>query len=151
MRKSLDLVIQPENEKGCGLACIAAITGATYESLKNKLIALDNWRITDGEFRTEPHDLISLLTGIDLDHQLVKINSIAEIEHPTIVAVNKIPKKNKYHWVVAFKTNGRIYILDTEWGGIYLFEYHKDDYKLYKKRDGIAFPKLDIKEVKFNT
>lgn len=148
MGKSIKLVKQPANELGCGIACVSALTGKSYSSLKDKLVKMDCWTENkNGDFRTQPDQLSALLKEVGIDHKVEKFSSIELIPAPAIIAVNN--KKGNFHWVIAFNNKGCVFILDTEDGELYRYENWKDSYRFYRSKNCIVFPDLIISGLKF--
>ena len=105
-------VIQ-EDTTGCGLACIAMLSGRSYKEVRN--LALKELGFEDnGEFYTGTSHLVSLGQEFDLKigKRRRKFKSFDLLPNKVILAINYKEKSDTWHWVVFHRTNKEQYILD---------------------------------------
>jgi ABC-type bacteriocin/lantibiotic exporter with double-glycine peptidase domain len=118
-------LVRQGSEKGCGIACVAMVTGSDYAALKELLSAvrtdsLDKWR-GKGTITTA-HDIAALLQRLNLKFRCLDFRSLFDLRNCGVVAVESHKKKKKkhYHWIVVTKIDGTWYVLDPaagdKWG-----------------------------------
>jgi ABC-type bacteriocin/lantibiotic exporter with double-glycine peptidase domain len=91
--------ILQEDTTGCGLACVAMVTGSTYAKVKAAAIRLGI--AARGEpCYTVANDLARLMREFGMHPSKEKmITSWPPLKHPSIVAIN-LQKNGNWHWVV---------------------------------------------------
>ena len=91
-------VEQRQFHKGdCGIACIAMITGKTYEEIEDAF--QEKRLVSNGEYYTFHKDLIDILTSFGYQVKRRTFSSWEEVQYPAIVKVN-VRAGNYWHWVV---------------------------------------------------
>lgn len=89
---------QRQDEKGdCGVACIAMVTGRTYEDVESEFHK--NGLVRDGEYYTSHKDLIAILDIFGYQVTRKKFTSWSNVLYPAIVKIN-VRAGNYWHWVV---------------------------------------------------
>ncbi|MGG6334738.1 cysteine peptidase family C39 domain-containing protein [Vibrio cholerae] len=91
-------VVQRKYDKGdCGIACIAMVTGQSYEHVEE--LFYQHELVNDGEYYTFHKDLIEVLDTLGFSAKRKLFTSWSKVEAPAIVKVN-LRADNKWHWVV---------------------------------------------------
>jgi len=136
-------VEQRKYKKGdCGVACVAMITGQSYNKIHDVFESLG--LIRSGNYYTYHKDLIDVMHLLGYEVKRRKFISWADVQAPAIVKVN-VRTGNFWHWVVL--ADSRI-LLDPKPGspdsitdfrgrrgqGQYLFVYRKSDVALKARR-----------------
>jgi len=107
----MNRIIQEDNT-GCGLACVAMVTGKSYQEIKLLAIHL-NICNEKGPYYTRAKDICSLLKYYRIGFSKVRhVKNWSSINDNSIVAINYDEKLDTWHWVVYI--NGYIngYVLD---------------------------------------
>jgi hypothetical protein len=101
--------VKQENASGCGPACVAILTGATYKHAKETM-----WGDRTRNLYSEYHHLRTTLTKLKAwpAPRAVRSTSFERVRELSIFAC-KLRKgrdgKNKFHWVVYDPHTGHIY------------------------------------------
>lgn len=107
-------VIQ-EDTTGCGLACIAMLSGRKYKDVRQ--IALNELEFNDGgEFYTGTRDLVYLgqCFSLKIGKRLRKFKSFDLLPNKAILAINYKEKSDTWHSVVFHRTHKEQYVLDPK-------------------------------------
>lgn len=107
-------VIQ-EDTTGCGLACIAMLSGRKYKEVRKA--ALSELQFDEGgEFYTGTSDLVYLGQGFDLKigKRRRKFKGFDLLPNKAILAINYKEKSDSWHWVVFHRNNKEQYVLDPK-------------------------------------
>jgi ABC-type bacteriocin/lantibiotic exporter with double-glycine peptidase domain len=97
-------LIKQKDTTGCGLACVAMITGQTYNQVKRKYLPaprLEKLNIL-GEYYTDAKDLHNLSKNIA--PKMISVKYWETIPNFAIVALGK-RKDKSWHWVVFQRKN----------------------------------------------
>lgn len=105
-------IIQDDNT-GCGFACVAMVTGKTYQEIKQCAIGL-NICNKNGPYYTSTKDVCSLLESYEIGFSKGRhVKKWSSINDNSIAAINYNEKSDTWHWVVYIKENkGKEYVLD---------------------------------------
>lgn len=99
-----------DDPTGCGLACVAQMTGATYSEVFNiavKILAFEH----DGTFYTTIFDLRLLLS--DFGYTLSRNMTFKSYDSISPLAILEIERSGDHnHWVVLVKCGLDMYVLD---------------------------------------
>lgn len=101
----------------CGVACVAMISGVSYERAYKEAVAL-GLRSKHGDFYTRHYQLEELLRKLGR-HEFTRIRftTMREVITPAIVKVNPRESGRYWHWVVVFEDRGgRMVLLDPKPG-----------------------------------
>lgn len=80
-------VVQRKYDKGdCGIACIAMVTGQSYEHVEE--LFYQHELVNDGEYYTFHKDLIEVLDTLGFSAKRKLFTSWSKVEAPAIVKVN---------------------------------------------------------------
>lgn len=91
-------VVQRQFEKGdCGVACVAMVTGKSYEEI-NQLFH-DAGLVRNDEYFTQHKDLIGILERLGFGVRRRMFKSWKNVHTPAIVKIN-VRTGNFWHWVV---------------------------------------------------
>lgn len=146
--KRMNLIKQID-DTGCGIACVAMLLGKPYEKVREEMFKAKGWTAKKRSLRTHAGDL-SLILG-DVQHEMIQYESFDSVQGASILAVNPDDKK-KYHWVVAFRSAGCLWIADSELGELYRYDNWNENVESgYRLADfySIVFPRLEISSVVF--
>jgi ABC-type bacteriocin/lantibiotic exporter with double-glycine peptidase domain len=108
------------DETGCGIACVAMITGATYHEVRQKMIEKKIIKDNSTNRRTRAKALINILGEYseEFTAQAIrkkKIKTWATIPSDLAIASTNQNSKNKYyHWVVFGRDEVGTYFLGPE-------------------------------------
>lgn len=100
----------------CGIACVAMITGHSYEIVHDRAVRL-GLRSKERDYLTRHTHLKKLLKSFGMQSSLKKFKSMREVVPASIVAVN--PRDNGWHWhwvVIAPSRKHGIVLLDPKPG-----------------------------------
>lgn len=140
-------LIKQVDVEGCGIACVAMLLGKSYETVREELFRAMKWTAETQSLRTHADGLMKILAGVQ--HKKVKYRSFDSIQSVSILAVNPLSKED-YHWVVAFRSNGCLWIADPELGELYRYHNWSEDeeggYTL-ANYSSIKLPTLNIDSV----
>ena len=107
--------ILQQHRTGCGIACIAMISGTTYEKVMSVAAKILNWSESQRTFYTRSSQLQSLLLEMNISAQKGRsIRKWASMPDTAIVGINHNKKNNTWHWVVFRREAGREYVLDPK-------------------------------------
>lgn len=154
-------LIKQEDKTDCGIACVAMLKDQPYEAVRAELKVVKEAMKEKApeELRTHAEHLNQLFQGFEHAPELVQFDSLDSIEGAAVLAVAESGKRinsKDYHWVVAFRVNGCLWIADPDFGELYRYENWKDDYRLAveakplptrKSRTSISFPTLQITSI----
>lgn len=104
-----------EDATGCGLACIAMLSGRKYQEVKNLAVSdldFDN----EGYFYTGTRDLVQLgeSFGLKVGTRRRKFKKFDLLPNKAILAINYKEKSDTWHWVVFHRSNKEQYVLDPK-------------------------------------
>lgn len=105
-------VIQ-QDRTGCGLACVAMISNASYQSVRSA--AINSYGLGKrGKFYTSTPKLSDLGKdfGVSIGRRRRKFNGFENLPPLSILSINYDEAENTWHWVVCVKSKAGIYILD---------------------------------------
>jgi ABC-type bacteriocin/lantibiotic exporter with double-glycine peptidase domain len=109
-RRLLIRRVQQEDEEGCGIACVAMITGKTYPQAKRYFLE----RVflpTERKPHTRHYQLRRALRMLRIATEKRAFRNWREIESLSIVPINR-RQDGGWHWVVYVPNCVRPYILD---------------------------------------
>jgi len=102
--------VQQEDKFGCGLACIAMLSGKSYGDIKE--LASDEAELTS------TNDLIELAKKVDVSISSMRRTQLVSFERLTTRAILSLSYEDntqEWHWVVfERRNNGDMYIYDPE-------------------------------------
>jgi len=109
--------ILQEDGTGCGIACIAMITGRSYQQIKDELIKMPGYS-AKGPFYTDASELRALAKsqGVSLIKRKRKFKEWKLVPNGSILAI-RFKEKNseqEWHWVVFNRINGREFVIDPK-------------------------------------
>lgn len=116
-------IVKQRDRTGCGLACVAMITGQTYWQVRRKVIPDDPSR----PYATTAKDLNSLSKNIA--PKMISTNSWEKVPNLAIVAVGK-RKSGNWHWVV-FQRKNDIAVFYDPWTASARTDFGKVHIKAY--------------------
>lgn len=157
-------LIKQVHDTGCGIACVAMLKDQSYETVRAELRLIKEKMGEDPEeLRTHAEHLMPLFQGFEYAPEPVEFEFADSIQGAAILAVAENGKKinsKDYHWVVAFRINGCLWIADPALGELYRYENWKgktlNDYRLAveakphskgQSRTSLSFPTLQITSV----
>jgi len=100
---------------GCGLACIAMLSGKSYSEVRKK--AMDKLGFEDhGVFYTNTSQLVSLGRefSLNLGKRRRKFKGYDALPNIAILAINYREKSDTWHWVIYHKSSTKEYVLDPK-------------------------------------
>ena len=108
--------IKQEDETGCGVACIAMISGQSYKTIRSFLInnKVEGIEKRKTNFRLNHPQLLKVTKTVRL-HILEKqrFSKWTDVPSKAIVSTDFDPKRRNWHWIVFDKTKtGRPYFFD---------------------------------------
>jgi ABC-type bacteriocin/lantibiotic exporter with double-glycine peptidase domain len=102
--------VQQEDENGCGIACVAMVTGKTYPHAK-KFFLEQVYLPTDRKPHTRHYQLCRALRKLRIATQKRAFRNWCSIERLSIVPINR-RQDGGWHWIVYVPNSGHPYILD---------------------------------------
>ena len=106
--------VQQEDENGCGIACVAMVTGKTYQQAK--MFFLERVFLpTERKPHTRHYQLRRALRIERIATEKRAFRNWRSIESLSIVPINR-RQDGGWHWVVFVPNGGRAYILDPASG-----------------------------------
>ncbi|ELB2789019.1 hypothetical protein QNE79_004447 [Vibrio alginolyticus] len=94
----MNRVVQRKYAQGdCGVACIAMVTGFSYERVEE--VFYQHNLVVDGQYYTFHKDLIKVLDTLGFAAKRERFCSWTNVHTPSIVKVN-VRTGNYWHWVV---------------------------------------------------
>jgi ABC-type bacteriocin/lantibiotic exporter with double-glycine peptidase domain len=102
--------VQQEEENGCGIACVAMVTGKTYPQAKRFFVE-HVFLPTDRKPHTRHYQLRRAFQKLTIATEKMRFHSWRSIENLSIVPINR-RQDGGWHWVVFVPNGGRSYILD---------------------------------------
>ena len=102
--------IRQEDEVGCGIACVAMVTGKTYSQAK-KFFLERVFLPTDRKLLTRHYQLRRALRTLRITTEKRGFRNWRSIESLSIVPINR-RKDGSWHWIVFVPNGVRPYILD---------------------------------------
>jgi ABC-type bacteriocin/lantibiotic exporter with double-glycine peptidase domain len=102
--------VQQGDEEGCGIACVAMVTGKTYPQAK-KFFLERVFLPTERKPHTRHYQLRRALRMLRIATEKRAFSNWRSIESLSIVPINR-RLDGGWHWVVYVPNNGRPYILD---------------------------------------
>jgi ABC-type bacteriocin/lantibiotic exporter with double-glycine peptidase domain len=106
--------VQQDDEKGCGIACVAMVTGRTYPQTK-KYFLEQVFLPTDRKLYTRHYQLRRALQKLRIPTEKRAFRNWRSIGILSIVPINR-RQDSGWHWVVFVPNNTRPYILDPALG-----------------------------------
>lgn len=106
--------VKQEDSTGCGIACIAMISNKKYSEVKALAVCSLSFNI-NGPFYTKASDLNHLAGKLHITLGKKRVpytHGISSLPERAILAINYKENTDTWHWVVYFKHNGQIFILD---------------------------------------
>lgn len=107
--------IQQEHRTGCGIACVAMLSGTTYAQaldIAKEILFLDKSVRT---FYTSSAQLQKLLLAMNVPAQKGRsVRKWTSISDTAIVAINHNIKNDSWHWVVFRREQNTEYVLDPQ-------------------------------------
>ena len=101
---------------GCGIACVAMLSGRSYEEVKSLLMKQKGWKSRDRNMYTKATDLAKLLKALGINQKIQKSGSWEEITGVAIVGVDR--NDVYFHWVIAINDSKRFIIIDPKHGEV---------------------------------
>lgn len=93
--------IRQEHRTGCGIACVAMLSGCTYSKVMHMAIKVLRWEESQRSFYTSSADLLTLLGAMGIKAEKGRaIRKWASIPDTAIVGINHNKNSNTWHWVV---------------------------------------------------
>lgn len=102
--------VQQRDEDGCGIACVAMVTGKTYPQAK-KFFQEQVFLPTDRKLLTRHYQLRRALRKLRMNTEKRAFRNWRSIENLSIVPINR-RQDGGWHWVVYIPNGSRPYILD---------------------------------------
>jgi ABC-type bacteriocin/lantibiotic exporter with double-glycine peptidase domain len=102
--------VEQEDEYGCGIACVAMVTGKTYPQAKRFFVE-HVFLPTDRKPHTRHYQLRRALRKLKIATEKKAFHRWRSIENLSIVPINR-RLDGGWHWVVYVPNGGRPYILD---------------------------------------
>jgi ABC-type bacteriocin/lantibiotic exporter with double-glycine peptidase domain len=106
--------VQQEDEEGCGIACVAMVTGKTYRQTK-KFFLGRVFLPTETNPHTRHYQLRRALQKLRIATEKRAFRNWRSVENLSIVPINR-RQDGGWHWVVYIPNDGRPYILDPATG-----------------------------------
>ena len=106
--------VQQDDENGCGIACVAMITGKTYRQAK-KFFLERVFLLTDRKPHTRHYQLRRALRMLRIATEKRAFRSWRSIEILSIVPINR-RQDGGWHWIIFVPNGLRSYILDPMTG-----------------------------------
>lgn len=107
--------IRQEHRTGCGIACIAMLSGATYAEVMSVAAKVFDWSESQRTFYTSSSQLQSLLLEMNISARKGRsIRKWSSMPDTAIVGINHNEKNNSWHWVVFRRETDREYVLDPQ-------------------------------------
>jgi len=103
-----------KDEKGCGIACVAMVTGKTYPQAK-KFFLERVFLPTDRKLHTRHYQLRRALRMLRVATEKRAFRNWRSIVSLSIVPINRM-QDSGWHWVVFVPNHTRPYILDPALG-----------------------------------
>lgn len=108
-------LIRQEHRTGCGIACVAMISGATYAEVMSVAPEVLDWSESKRTFYTSSSQLQSLLLKMNIS--ALKGRSVrkwSSLPDTAIVGINHNEKNDTWHWVVFRREARKEYVLDPQ-------------------------------------
>jgi ABC-type bacteriocin/lantibiotic exporter with double-glycine peptidase domain len=102
--------VRQEDEAGCGIACVAMITGKTYQQARRFFLE----RVflpTDRKPHTRHYQLCRALRKLGIANEKRLFQKWRSIETLSVIPINR-RSDTGWHWVVFVPNGARPYILD---------------------------------------
>jgi ABC-type bacteriocin/lantibiotic exporter with double-glycine peptidase domain len=106
--------IEQKDEYGCGIACVAMVTGKTYPQAK-KFFLERVFLPTERKPHTRHYQLRRAFRKLRISTEKRAFRNWRSIESLSIVPINR-RQDGGWHWVVYVPNGGRPYILDPAAG-----------------------------------
>ena len=133
--------VEQEDEYGCGIACVAMVTGKKYREAK-KFFLKSVFLPTDRKPLTRHYQLRRALRKLRISTEKRAFRNWRLIENLSIVPINR-RQDGGWHWVVFVPNGARPYILDPAPGK----GRHRNDFRGMKAR-GLYIAVLKLKRSK---
>lgn len=100
---------------GCGFACIAMLSGASYDEIKNIAITDLDYE-GSGDFYTGTRELRYLASknNVELGKRRRTFKSLDALPETAILAINHEDKLDTWHWVVYCRKPNEEYVYDPK-------------------------------------
>ena len=152
MRKLISLISQ-DDDTGCGIACVAMLSGVSYKEAKLKLFRLMQWTDRRINLRTRACDLRKLSQSFNLKPVIRSFSGWDNIDGCAIIGIRRSKRSSKrnFHWVVTLKTPHAFLILDPEYGDVFQGEAWAEDEGWFigrKSSQYLSFPNLTFSGIK---
>lgn len=110
-------LVKQINPTGCGIACLAMITGQSYDKVKEKLAQRLAWTPRKKCFHTKAPELLAcLVNDYKVKAELAKFSKWEDIPGTAIVGVGQ---GSYFHWIVVSNKKDHFVILDPETAKVY--------------------------------
>lgn len=97
---------------GCGIACVAMLTGKSYEYIKQVGLENDIFS-TKKAFYTDTADIVKMLKILGIHSERGrKVSNWDTIKSISIVGINYRESSDTWHWVVYIPNEEEKYVLD---------------------------------------
>lgn len=107
--------IRQEHRTGCGIACVAMLSGAAYAEVMSVAAKVFNWSESQRTFYTSSTQLQSLLFKMNIS--ALKGRSIrkwSSMPDTAIIGINHNEKNDTWHWAIFCREADREYVLDPQ-------------------------------------
>lgn len=104
-----------EDKTGCGLACIAMLSGRKYKEIR-KVAVTEHGFDEDGEFYTQTKHLTALgqRFGLEIGSRRRKFKDYSSLPDRAILAINYKEATDTWHRVIFHRTAKEEYVLDPK-------------------------------------
>jgi len=107
--------IRQEDRTGCGIACVAMLSGATYAEVKRVAAIVLGWGVSQRTFYTSTSQLQYLLLEMNVSSLRGRsIHKWSSMPDAAIAGINYNDKRGAWHWVVFCREDGREYVMDPQ-------------------------------------
>ena len=107
--------VRQEHRTGCGVACVAMLSGATYSETMIIAATALNWSRSQRTFYTSSSQIQSLLLKLNIS--ALKGRSIRKwtsMPDTAIAGINHNEKNGTWHWVIFRREAEKEYVLDPQ-------------------------------------
>lgn len=107
--------IRQEHRTGCGIACVAMLSGTTYAYAMSIAVKVLNWDESQRTFYTSSSQLKNLLLEMNIRASRGRsIRKWSSMPNMAIVGINYNEKRDTWHWVIFRRDADREYVLDPQ-------------------------------------
>jgi len=122
--KMLCKPIRQKHRTGCGIACVAMLTGNTYDAVMKKARQVFFWSETKRSYYTSSAQLRELLDLFQVETSKGhSVRNRTTLPSRAVLGINHNESSNTWHWVVYCRGPDGEYVLDPQSVNIYRTDF----------------------------